>query len=154
MDIHASARYVRMAPRKVRLVARLIVGKSLGEALDILRFTPRAAAGPMQKLLKSAEANAKNNFSLEPEALRIVKLHVDGGPVMKRYWPRAHGSADVIRKKSSHVHVVLREIEKPKKQDKKSDTKKEEAKKAIVTKEAKKPAKAKKSVSEKVSKRS
>ncbi len=165
MDLHASIRFLRMAPRKVRLVARLIAGKTLPQAKDILQYAPRLAAQPLLKLLKSAEANAKNNHSLEPDTLRITKIIVDGGPVLKRYKPRAHGSADVIRKRSSHVELVLTELPKPKKEDKKKEAKeakkelkkdekkmKEEAVKADKKSSAKKPEKNGKT-SEKVSKK-
>jgi large subunit ribosomal protein L22 len=110
MAVIAKLRYLRIAPRKVRLVADLIRGKSVEEAQTILSFTIKKAALPLLKLLNSAIANAKNNFQLDPANLYISKLTVDEGPKYKRWMPRARGMASEIQKKTSHVTIVLDEI--------------------------------------------
>ena len=108
MKISAELNNFRMAPRKVRLVANAIRGKSLPEAERALRFLTRRAAGPMTKLLRSAVANAKNNFQVrEIDSLIISELTVGGGPTLKRRRPRAMGRAFPIRKRTSHVRLVL-----------------------------------------------
>ena len=112
MPVKAKIRYLRMAPRKVRLVADLIRGKSVGEAQNILSFTKKRAALPLLKLLKQAIANAKNNFQLKEENLYISKILVDEGPRLKRILPRARGRANEIQKKTSHITLVLDEIKK------------------------------------------
>lgn len=99
-----------MSPRKVRLVAGLIRGLETGKALDQLAFANKAAAKPMLKLVKSAIANAVNNFNLKEDNLKIAAVSVDGGPVLKRWTPKAHGRATPIRKRTSHVNLVLEEI--------------------------------------------
>lgn len=96
-----------MAPRKVRLVVDLIRGKNVTQALAALQFTGRSATTPVTKLLKSAMANAKNNFKLDPEKLYIKKITVDGGPTLKRWRPRAFGRAGMIRKRTSHISIIL-----------------------------------------------
>lgn len=116
MLVTAKLNYLRIAPRKVRLVADLIRGKTVEEVQSILNFTTKKAAQPFLKLLKSAIANAKNNFQLEESNLYISKVIVDEGPKYKRYFPRARGRADEIQKKTSHITIVLDEvIKKPKK---------------------------------------
>ncbi|MDI6591661.1 MAG: 50S ribosomal protein L22 [Patescibacteria group bacterium] len=112
MLITAKLRYLRIAPRKVRLVADLIRGKKVEEAQNILNFTVKRAAKPLLKLLKSAIANAKNNFQLEESNLYISKILVDEGPKYKRWRARARGRADQIQKKTSHLTLVLDEITK------------------------------------------
>jgi large subunit ribosomal protein L22 len=120
-------RYLRIAPRKVRLVADLIRNKSVEEAQTILNFTTKKAAGPLMKLLKSAVASAKNNFQLEESNLRVSKIIVDEGPKFKRWMPRARGQAYEIQKKTSHITLVLDEIvKKPKKLKKIKEAKKPE----------------------------
>lgn len=116
MKVSAKLRYLRIAPRKVRLVVDLIRGKSVEEAQTILNFTTKKAAQVLLKLLKSAIANAKTNFQLEEKNLYISKILVDEGPKYKRWMPRARGMATPIQKKTSHVTIVLDEIvKKPKK---------------------------------------
>jgi len=116
MSVIAKLRYLRIAPRKVRLVADLIRGKRIEEAQNILNFTIKKAAPPLLKLLRSAVANAKNNFRLDESNLYITKILVDEGPKYKRWRARARGRAEEIQKKTSHVTVVLDEIvKKPKK---------------------------------------
>jgi large subunit ribosomal protein L22 len=111
MESTAHLRYLRIAPRKVALVAGLVRGKPVGDALDILRFTRKAAALPLTKLIKSAVANATDRTKGEVDVDRLVVKHisVDQGPTLRRYMPRAMGRASRINKKSSHVQVVLAE---------------------------------------------
>jgi large subunit ribosomal protein L22 len=105
----ATAKYIRIAPRKVRIVADLIKGKSLDDAYAILTYTPKAASPVLAKVLKSAEANAVNNNGLNRENLYVVSAIANPGPVLKRYIPRARGSASSIKKRTSHVTIVLKE---------------------------------------------
>lgn len=114
MPVTAKLRYLRIAPRKVRLVADLIRGKSVEEAQTILNFTQKRAALPFSKLLKSALANARHNFQLEEGNLYIQKILVDEGPKYKRWRARARGMASPIQKKTSHITLVLDTIEKKK----------------------------------------
>lgn len=118
MSITAKLRYLRIAPRKVRLVADLIRGKRAEEAKNILNFTIKKAALPILKLLKSGLANAKNDFQLEEGNLYIQKLLVDEGPKHKRWIARARGKADEIQKKTSHITIILEEIVKKPKETK------------------------------------
>lgn len=116
MTVTAKLRYLRIAPRKVRLVADLIRGKTIEEAQNILNFTTKKAAHPMLKLLKSAIASAVHNFQLDESNLYISKILVDEGPKLKRWLARARGRADEIQKKTSHIMMVLDQIaKKPKK---------------------------------------
>lgn len=105
----AQLRFLRMAPRKVRLVASTLKGLSVNEAEAQLMFQPRRAAKPLLKLLRSAVANAKNNQKLNPDTLMIQSIRVDNGPMLKRSLPRARGSASPIQKKMSHVYLCLAE---------------------------------------------
>lgn len=109
MLIKAKLNYLRIAPRKTRLVGNLIRGKSLKEAERLLIFTYKRAAAPFLKLLKSAAANVKNNFHLTENNLYIKELRIDEAPVLKRRMPRARGRATLIRKKGSHITLVLEE---------------------------------------------
>lgn len=111
MQARAVARYVRVSPRKARQVVDLIRGKSVGEALNVLQLVPRAAATPVEKVVKSAMANAENNYDMNPDELYISQIFVDEGPTMKRIRPRARGMADRIRKRTSHITVILAERE-------------------------------------------
>lgn len=116
MPVIAKLRYLRIAPRKVRLVADLVRNKTVEEAQTILEFTIKRAAQPLLKLLKSAIANARHNFQLDEKNLYISKILVDEGPKYKRWMPRARGQASPIQKKTSHVTLVLDEIvKKPRK---------------------------------------
>jgi large subunit ribosomal protein L22 len=110
MQASTTLRYLRIAPRKVRLVAQLIKGKKAAEARAILQFTIKGATEPLGKALHSAVASAKNNFQLEEENLYISKIMVAEGPKLKRYRPRARGRAFPIEKKTSHITIVLDEI--------------------------------------------
>ena len=110
MAVKVYLRYLRIAPRKVRLVADLIRGKSVKEAKAILEFTRKRAAKPLLKLLNSAIVAAKNNFNLSEEKLFISKILVDEGPKFKRIMPRGRGRSATIQKKTSHISLVLDEI--------------------------------------------
>ena len=111
LEARARARYVRISPSKVRVVLDLIRGKHVDEALTILRFTPKAASPLLEKLLRSAIANAENNFDMNRDALYISQCYADQGPIMKRYRPRAQGRVYSIHKKTSHITRVLKEKE-------------------------------------------
>ena len=103
----AHLRYLRTAPRKVRLVARALRGKSAKEAETALRFMVKKSAEPMLKLLRSAVANAKHNFNIPQEKLFVKNITVDKGPILKRSMPRARGSASPIHKHTSHISIIL-----------------------------------------------
>ncbi len=109
MEVRARLRFVRIGPRKARLVAELIQGKGSEEAMNILTFTKKAAAKILIKLLKSAIANATQKKSIDIDRLYIKKITVDQGPTMKRFQPRALGRATMIRKRTSHITLVLDE---------------------------------------------
>ena len=104
---HAIARYVRISSRKVKVVIDLIRGKSVKEAEAILRYTPKAATEPVLKLLNSAVANAENNLELNRDDLYVAEVYANQGPTLMRYRPRAHGRASRIRKRTSHITIVL-----------------------------------------------
>lgn len=105
----AVLRYARISSRKVKIVLDLIKGKDLEEAYAILRYTPKAASDILAKLLKSAEANAVNNNGLNSDELYIAEAYANQGPTLKRIMPRARGSANRIRKRTSHITVVVKE---------------------------------------------
>ena len=105
----AIARYVRIAPRKVRLVADLIRGKDVAEAIAILRHTPRAASPVLEKLLNSAVANAEHNYQMDVNKLYISEIYANEGPRLKRFQPRSHGRAFSILKRTSHITLVVSE---------------------------------------------
>jgi large subunit ribosomal protein L22 len=110
MEATARARFVRMSARKVRRVADLIRGKNVEEALNILTFTPKTAAAVLEKTLKSATANAlsvEGTAKLKAEDLRIKRILVDGGPIMKRIRPMGMGRAYRIRKRTNHITIVV-----------------------------------------------
>ena len=109
MEVRAAARYLRASPRKLRMVVDLIRGKKVEEALNILAFTPKVSAKMVIKLLKSAVANAGKNKSIDVDTLFIKTIFVDEGPTLKRFRPRAMGRASRIRKKMSHVAIILAE---------------------------------------------
>lgn len=108
-EARAVARYVRISPRKARLVIDLIRGKEVGEAISILRHTPKAASPIIEKVLNSAVANAEHNYSLDPNHLVISEAYVDPGPTLKRFRPRARGRAGRINKRTSHITVVVKD---------------------------------------------
>lgn len=111
MEVKATAKRVRLTPRKVRLVLDLIRGKDIKEAQAILKFTPRAASGEIAKVLKSAVANATNNHNLVEDKLYVKACWADEARTLKRWMPRAKGSASQILKRSSHITVVVDERE-------------------------------------------
>lgn len=137
--VKAQLKHLRIAPRKVRLVADAIRRKDVTDAIQILSFLPKRASLPMKKLLQSAEANAKHNFHMEDAHLYVSEIRVDEGPVLKRYSPRAMGRATLIRKKTSHITLVLEERRTAKKpQVQMSASKKNKTPKTpIVTEEVK-----------------
>ncbi|MBR3235325.1 MAG: 50S ribosomal protein L22 [Atopobiaceae bacterium] len=105
-QVRATAKYVRMAPRKVRMVVDQIRNKSVDQALEVLQFSTRAAAEPVAKCLRSAVANAENN-NLRADNLVVAAAYVDEGPTLKRIRPRAKGSASRINKRTSHITVIV-----------------------------------------------
>lgn len=111
MEARANLRYVRISPRKVKIVCDLIRGKSVPQATAILLTTPKAASEPLLKLLKSAAANAENNHSMDPERLYVSEIFANPGPIIKRIQPRAQGRAFRINKRTSHVTLVVAEKE-------------------------------------------
>jgi large subunit ribosomal protein L22 len=110
-EVKAVARWVRMSPRKARLVIEHIRGRSVPEARTVLAFTPRAAAREIEKVLSSAVANAEANHDLDGDELVVSAAYVDEGPVMKRWRPRARGRAARIRKPTCHITVKLTPLE-------------------------------------------
>ncbi len=108
-EARAEARFVRISARKVKIVIDLIRGKNAQEAIAILKYTNKAAAPIVAKLLKSAMANAVNNNQMDETALYISEIYANQGPTMKRIMPKAKGSADRIRKRTSHITIVLKE---------------------------------------------
>ena len=109
MEVKARAKFIRTSPRKARMVTELVKGKGVEEALNILAFTKRAPAKIVAKLLKSAVANADQMRNIDVDTLFIKQITVDQGPTMKRYRPRAMGRATMIRRRMSHITVVLEE---------------------------------------------
>jgi large subunit ribosomal protein L22 len=107
----AKATYIRMTPRKVKIVLDLIRNQPVEKALAILRYTPKAACEPTLKLLQSAVANAENNFNLDPEKLYVSHAVVGQGPTLKRMRARSKGSGTRINKKTSHITLTVREAE-------------------------------------------
>src|SRR4030042_4457582 len=106
-EVTAVSKNLRVSPKKVRLIAYNLRGKNAESALESLRFVPRKAATPLYKVLKSAIANAKNNFKLEIDHLKIKELLVDEGKTMKRYRPVSRGAAHQILKRTTNIKVVL-----------------------------------------------
>jgi ribosomal protein L22 len=109
--VRASARYVRIAPRKARLIADQVRGLHIEKARALLQFSPRGAAEDIHKLLDSAAANAENNHDLIPDEMKISSITVDEGPTLKRFRPRAQGRATPIHKRTSHIAVALTPVE-------------------------------------------
>ncbi len=151
-EVKAKLRFLRIGPRKVRLVADLIRGRQVVESENILRVLNKKAARPVLKLMLSAIANAEHNYEMKKEDLVITKITVDEGPILKRWMPRAQGRATSIRKRTSHINIFLlgeapekkkavkkekaSEKEEPVKKDK--DPEKKEAVKKTTKKEDKK----------------
>lgn len=106
-EARAVLRYVRIAPRKARLVVDMIRGRNVQEAMSFLKYTPRSAARVVEHVLQSAVANAGQKELGDPEELRVVRAFVDGGPTLKRFQPRSMGRANPIHKRTSHITVVV-----------------------------------------------
>jgi large subunit ribosomal protein L22 len=109
LEVKATAKEVRVSPRKVRLLLSLIKGKRVDEALATLRFSPSPTAKVVAKVVKSAAANAENNFQMSPANIRVVKAYVDEGRSLKRMRPKGRGRVNPILKRSSHITVVVEE---------------------------------------------
>ena len=105
----ATLKYARISSRKVKIVADLIRGKNVDEALAIVKFTPKAASEIVEKLLKSAIANAENNHGMKSNNLYVAEIYANQGPTLRRIRPAAKGSAVRIRKRTSHITIVLKE---------------------------------------------
>ena len=109
MESRAVARYIRISPRKVRLIMDQIRGRKVEEALNLLSFAPQKGAFLLRKLISSAVANAEQNFNMDVDNLYIKRIFADEGPTLKRFRPRAMGRATRIRKRTSHLTVILDE---------------------------------------------
>lgn len=107
MEVWAVAKGVGISPRKVRLVADMVRGRGVEEALALLRFTPTPAARVVAKVIRSAQANAENNYQLPPAELRIAKIFADDAPRLKRFRPQARGRMSPILRRSSHITVIV-----------------------------------------------
>ncbi len=107
MEVRAVAKYIRVSPRKVRLVVDLVRGRPVNEAMSLLRFMPQSAARDVAKVVKSAVSNAEQNNHMSAEDMIITQITADEGPTMKRFRPRAHGRASPILKRSTHITVVV-----------------------------------------------
>ena len=110
LEATAILRFARISARKVKIVADLIRGKKVDEALAIVKFTPKASSEIIEKLLKSAIANAENNHGMNRGNLVVSEIYANQGPTMKRIRPAAKGSASRIRKRTSHITIKLREV--------------------------------------------
>ena len=107
MPVKAIANGIRMSPRKVGIVAQLVRGRTVADALVILSHTPRRSAEPVRKVIESARANAEHNHNYKPDTLKIVSISVTPGPRFKRFRPAAHGRALPFQRKTSHIHVIV-----------------------------------------------
>ena len=108
MEAKAIAKYVRTSPRKAGQICSLVRGKNVDEALAILKYMPQKSAGIIAKVVKSAAANAENNMNMDPKKLYVSEVYANQGPTLKRFMPRAQGRATSIRKRTSHIGVVVR----------------------------------------------
>lgn len=109
MEAKAIAKYVRVSPRKVRQVVDLIRGKELKQALAIIKHTPKGASEAVYKVVNSAASNAEHNYDMDKDNLYIAEAYVDQGPTLKRFKPRAYGRADQMRRRTSHITIVVKE---------------------------------------------
>ncbi|OGL77979.1 50S ribosomal protein L22 [Candidatus Uhrbacteria bacterium RIFCSPHIGHO2_12_FULL_54_23] len=109
MDVSAQLRFLRHGPRKVRLLADMVRGLDVQKAVSVLLFDPHHPARALKKLIESAAANARHNFQLDAANLYVKQIRVDGGPVLKRMFPRAMGRGAPIRRRTSHITVILGE---------------------------------------------
>lgn len=110
MQVAAKVKYIKTSPRKTRIVVNLVRGMNVSSALDQLQFSNKKVAHSVSKLLNSAIANAKHNYSIDKNNLYIKEIKVDEGPVLKRWMPRAHGRATPLRKRMSHINLILSEL--------------------------------------------
>ncbi|MDQ2809550.1 MAG: 50S ribosomal protein L22 [Chloroflexota bacterium] len=111
MEVRATAKFIRSSPRKVRLLLDVVRGKSVTEAVAVLRFMPQAAARDVLSVVKSAAANAENNFQMAPDDLFITSIYANEGPTFKRFRAKARGQGTRILKRTSHITVVVDERE-------------------------------------------
>ncbi len=111
MEVRATAKFIRSSPRKVRLLLDVVRGKSVNEAVAVLRFMPQAAARDVLSVVKSAAANAENNFQMAPDDLVITSIYANEGPTFKRFRAKARGQGTRILKRTSHITVVVDERE-------------------------------------------
>jgi len=111
MQVQATAKFVSISPRKVRLMLQTLRGRPVAEALTLLRFTPRPAAKQVAKVVQSAAANAENNFNLRPDDLRIHAIYAGDGRTLRRYKPRARGRVGAILRRTCHITVVVSDEE-------------------------------------------
>lgn len=111
MEAKAVAKFIRISPSKARQVADLIRGKNIRDAVATLKYIPKGAALPISKVVQSAVANAEHNYDMDVDSLYISKIYIDEGPTIKRFRPRAMGRADRIRKRTSHITVIVSERE-------------------------------------------
>jgi large subunit ribosomal protein L22 len=111
MEAKATAKYIRVSPRKMKFICDMVRGKELEEALAILKFSPQKGARELRKVVVSASANAENNFGMNKDKLYIAKVNANQGPTLKRFRPRAQGRAFQILKRTSHINVVVKEKE-------------------------------------------
>ena len=109
IEVRATAKYIRISPRKVRLVVDAVRGKRVSDALAALRFMPQKSAREVYKVIRSAAANAENNYGLDPDDLYVRRIYADEGPTLKRYRPRAYGRVSPLLKRSSHITAVVSE---------------------------------------------
>lgn len=110
MAVKAQAKYIRISPRKIRLIMDEVRGKRVEEALNMLSFMPKKGARILKKLIESAVANAQENLDLDVDELKVAKIYAEEGPMLKRWRARALGRATLIRKRTSHITVILEEI--------------------------------------------
>jgi len=142
MEVKASLKHLRTSAQKVRLVIDVVRGLTVDEALNQLKFMNKKAAEPIVKLIKSAIANAVNTYNLEKSNLMIASIKADEGVTMKRWMPKAQGRATAIRKRGSHVHLILKEIKASQKVEKKAVEVAEPVKLEKLVKEGEKTSKA------------
>ncbi len=110
MEVRAKASYIRMSPRKVKLIVDLVRGMAAGQALTMLSFSTKAAARPVAKVIRSAMANAEENYGLSPDELYVARIYADEGPTLKRGRPGPRGRFKPILKRSTHITVVLESV--------------------------------------------
>lgn len=146
MKVSATAKYVKVSPQKVRLVADQVRGKNAQEATDLLKITNKRASSPITKVILSAIANAENNYNLKKSGLVIDSLKIDQGPTLKRFQPRARGAANRVLHRTCHINVVLSgedRIGSTKSQNDESQVKNNEKTQAEASKKSAKQAEAK-----------